>query len=1122
MSETLLLSLLLGLTGAGPAAVYVEAEDLPYTGSWSVVSETGAFGAGLLLATDVVAALPAVGAVNVPAAGRYRLMVRARDFPADRPGIRRFAVEVNGVRAEREFGAHGRADAGGWDWEDGGPFELPAGEVLVALAPLTGYCRCDALALVRDGEDVPHGSAQAKAMATPLPPLPPAEPIVLATVPAGVTREEPLARLQSDSVRLTFLPIRLPDAQTVAVRIEVARDGRWSEVVPPAPESYLVLRAEPEVQLRPGIWPRWSKPVRPEVLVERRGVSYRTLAGADSWILCAGRPAVLHPSPAVEPSAERVVLRAVDEVGTVETTWALPAGERFPQVTFRFVPTQPGRYGLGYGLGPAVPRDEVREVLAPLLYGFRRLPREPKLMPLEMISARLAAIQTDAGTYGLALDADLEPNGWPDFREIAGGFQLVDATGAARPTAWSPLPGGPGSDLSAGDEARLALSVLASDEDAFGAYRLAATALCGLRDYRRNVDLSLTDTTLNVIDLLKNDEAAGWSDEGLAPWNIEMRATTTQAAPLAILGAALLTGDEDLLARRAIPSLAFLASRPNAHFDTDPAGAGSHRLGGPTTLYGAAVRQAAAALTNGWSPIFDELARDPGAVTRGYSKARPFEDLLAVWRATGDEDILARAKADLRSYVESYEAAQTEELSPVPFYQITYSGNWEGLLHGAEVLGDDAARQVAVRLARRMITGLWAWPEPRDEPITVHPGGVFEGNGYCWWRGFERYLLGFPAPSGNETHVPPAQVSEERCPEWWTSPVGLGIEQPVTYRRDRSPGALIVMANWAPGLLRLAAAAGDPLLATAAHNAVLGRWGNYPGYYVTGRSTLPARADYPYRGPDVSGIYYHHIPPFLAFLLDYLVTDVEVRSDGAIRFPAERQLGYAWFDNRVFGHRPGRVYEIDGVWPWLRRGLVALDTPLVNWLAGHTVDAVYLMLTNTTDEPVTASVRLSAELTGGARGPVRTLGPGSRPLELVDGAVQVNLAPQGLVTLEWRGCAVTVPLHEVTPLRAANGAATHAEAVGDAVVGTVRATWLAVGPRHSFVHIYSDHDGSHARRARLAITQSGRTTTLQRATWPLEFIVPVAPASATLRLVAIDEVGAEHPAPAVTIEPPRG
>jgi len=1115
------------------AVVFLQAEDFPYRGDWRVqAGEPNALGE-ILVNTTENSELVAVAAANVPKAGMYRLMVRARDFPNDRPGIRRFAVEVNGQRAEKEFGAHGNLDEGaqGWAWEDGGLFDLPARPVVIALAALTSYCRCDAIALVSDGDDVPHTVQQARAAAQPsaelevdgaTTPVPP-------TTPVAVTGA-PLAVLQNDACEVQFARCEAAGQPTVAAR--VLAGGKvlvnWSA------EAYKLLEGAADIKLvqaggATGQWPSWSPARFFKGTAGLGRVMYPTATGSAQWLLGAGELHTLHPTPQVVSTPDQVVLTATGEAGKVTATWSLEGVN--PKLSLRFEPARAGSWGLGYSLGLARDKAELTEVLCPYLHQFQRWPEEPRLITTEIMPTPMGVYSSDIGTYGLVLDPAGLSQGWPDVRQLEQGLQMAETGGLLRPSAWGPIPGGEGAQLQPGEAAELKLAVVATPENAFGAWQQVAKDIFGLSDYRHNRDISLTEATLNTIRLMKHEQAGGWSSEGLGFWNIESDNTVTNAAPLAVLSAALLTGDEDLLASRAIPCLANALSRTGTHFRIGEPGAGRFgdpNLGGPTKLYGSTVRFGAAAMCRGFAPEYAAVAlNDDGQSlgTRGYGKQRPFEDAAAAFRATGDTVHRDAMLADLNAYLDFLPRWGAISPPPSAFYQLSYTGNFEGLLDLADLTDDPRVIAEATRLARAMITGFFTNPPVQPGEMVCHPEGTYEGNGIRWWTGGELFALGFPplpkeaGDSWDVRHLPPAELPPETVPAWAPSIVGLGIEQPTTYRRLRCPGAAIMMSNWAPKLLRLGGMVDEPAFAVAAHNAMLGRFGNYPGYYVTGFTTVTSRPDYPYVGPDVSGLYYHHIPPFLANLIDYLVADVEVRSKGAITFPAERQMGYAWFDNKVYGHAPGKVYETQGAWPWLRDGLVTIDNPRLNWFAAHTADTVFVMLTNTGFEPVTANVTLDPKATGGAKGPVvaRTDNGPEGPLTLDQGAVRVSVPPEGLVVLRWQGCQVNVAMHQ-TP-RPAKQVLRPLPATHEG--GLVRAAWLGVDPAHGFIHVYSDHNGSQFGRATLTVEQGGEAKTYRDGSWPLEFIVPVnGGQDATVRFTALGDGGAQSAAEAITVQAP--
>ena len=143
---TSLLIMLLSFSAAAADVVWLEAEGFDNTGKWSNDSQhVDLMGSPYLLATGVGKPVAdAVTVAKIPAAGKYALWVRCRDWlPSHSPG--RFSVLVGGKASSVTFG---KAKTDAWRWVSGGAFDLPAGEVKVAIRDLTGWWgRCDAVVL---------------------------------------------------------------------------------------------------------------------------------------------------------------------------------------------------------------------------------------------------------------------------------------------------------------------------------------------------------------------------------------------------------------------------------------------------------------------------------------------------------------------------------------------------------------------------------------------------------------------------------------------------------------------------------------------------------------------------------------------------------------------------------------------------------------------------------------------------------------------------------------------------------------------------------------------------------------------------------------------------------------
>jgi len=130
------------------SVTWIEAERFDDPGGWTIDTQfIDQMGSAYLLADGLgTPVTDAVTRVELPAPGRRRLWVRARDWvPEHHPG--RFRVMLDGRDASREFGASGRA---GWTWEDGGAHDVGR-TVELRLHDLSGtYGRCDAVVLAED------------------------------------------------------------------------------------------------------------------------------------------------------------------------------------------------------------------------------------------------------------------------------------------------------------------------------------------------------------------------------------------------------------------------------------------------------------------------------------------------------------------------------------------------------------------------------------------------------------------------------------------------------------------------------------------------------------------------------------------------------------------------------------------------------------------------------------------------------------------------------------------------------------------------------------------------------------------------------------------------------------
>ncbi|MDR1279606.1 MAG: hypothetical protein LBK99_02140 [Opitutaceae bacterium] len=711
--------------------------------------------------------------------------------------------------------------------------------------------------------------------------------------------------------------------------------------------------------------------------------------------------------------------------------WTLPARGHAVRLDAEFGAPETAWYSLAFGAGQPAPPSAVHAVQLPPMFQFRRLPETPVLLPSVNTPHPLALVEKKSASTPVAtpaaspaetaatIDAEISnknpglttgviaagrtvipdpqnPEKTPDWfgrENSACGFTLTSPDGNLQPVVFSPLLGYPDSRIQKTVKLRRSWWVISTPGSWSEAMREADTDIQRLRDYREPVSVSLSEQALNLIDLLDDDTFSGWSARHKGPLNIEAANGVTHAAPLAYLSAANITRDEKFFARRALPALEFLLTRPGTHFSlrTDNVALDFERR-----PYSSAVWQGAAELLGGANPwLADDYAFPGGAirkVTRSPSRAPEWSDLLALYRHNPSPGLLEKIRAQADNWLASVfiPARQTRPLDIGPFYN---AGNfypyWWDLPDLAELTGAERYRQAAARGAELTIAGLWTHPAPPAPPaspaldrnpaemLTLHPGGQVSGTWHVWYmKDGSVGRIGFPMTNkrAGDWQTATLAIPQKRVPAWTVSPVGLGLEQPVTYVRNAGDTGRyhnILLSVWAANLLRVADATRDDWMRAFARNTLIGRGGSYPGYYIADYSDLLQNPDYPRRGPELNTFYWHHIPVHLMMVLDYLFTDAELRTGGQVSFPYVKQQGYAWFSARVFGGKPGRVFEDRNVRPWLdrTRRLFRVETKLADGIGARSDTQFHLVLLNQAQTPIDAPVTIDAGKLGLKRGP---------------------------------------------------------------------------------------------------------------------------------------------------------
>ena len=393
------------------------------------------------------------------------------------------------------------------------------------------------------------------------------------------------------------------------------------------------------------------------------------------------------------------------------------------------------------------------------------------------------------------------------------------------------------------------------------------------------------------------------------------------------------------------------------------------------------------------------------------------------------------------------------------------------------------------------MTGVWTQPSVKEGEVVIHPGGYCHGDKMhlLLARGGENSRLGWPRQAGD--------TPERQVPAWLVSNAGLSFEQFATYTYRDNGGRMIFQVPWASAFLRLAHYTGERQFETYARNAVVGRFGNYPGYYYTTFTDLMSKPRFPYDGPDMSFIYYHHIPVHLSWTLDYLVSEAKLLSQGRIEFPALRQFGYAFFDNLVYGHQPGEVMGEKEMWLWFDRDLLELDNPQINHLTAQNgkTFAVMLMNANRVAEKVTLTFHPEQiDPTAGGFAKARYLAGGSGEVSLVNSAIEIEVPARGLVVLAVDGLDIKVPAHQKHPEPKPSPQPGLVKMPVDKAMD-VKAAAIQVEPGPWDAYVWSTAGSRTLSEITLSWKAGDKEGSLTDDDYPYEFSVPVLPGETEFR-----------------------
>jgi hypothetical protein len=768
-----------------------------------------------------------------------------------------------------------------------------------------------------------------------------------------------------------------------------------------------------------------------------------------------------------------------------------PVANAAPKISWRLTAKRPGWYTVGYTGGPATDPATADNVLQPLIWQEKRFPRAP-LTTGEHMGGLPATLVTKGGmTNGLSVDPAESPFRLPVFSNARFGVMLRNPAGEAQPSAFAPLLGGAGSRLEAGQSTSFAVRPLLVKGDWYAAFTEAARDLFKFRDVRENYEQPLNATIDTMTEFQMDDGYSGWNaDLRGFDYETDVHGTVKVVSALHPLSAAIIQDDPEIYRRRALPITEFLMSRTKYLYNTDPDVAGQNAardMKGPA----AEVSELAELyqMSREQTPVFLHYAKTLAGKPRQLnlkmtSTGENFWDKLAFYRLTGDKAQLDQARKLADAYIaERIDTPQTDfsdvHLDAGGQFWSDFSPHWIMLFELWQETGEPRYLHAAAAGARTYASYAWFYPAIPTGNVTVDEQG---------------------APVGyhkSKLDAKPIKTPPVTLPAWQVSQVGLIPEAQTTYHLNPA----VFLAHHAAYQLRIAQATQDPFLHDVARAAIVGRYKTYPGYDINVRySSLHARSDFPLRPfheLNYNEVYYNHVWPHIALLIDYLVSDFETRSKGAIKFPARYAQGYAYLRSKVYGDRPGSFMGDRGVRLWMPRHLVRTDDPQANYLTGYGNDRLYLALTNESAIARTVTASFDRERVPWVPGRTYTArlwrdGKPAGSVTVKDGKVALPLSARGLTAIAIEGMPVFRKLQDDyfdAPAAPAGAAGERSYRTDHTPAGDATAMMLSFAGRHDFYLWTSASDADVSEvRARIR-TASGERTLVDRR-HPFEFSLP--------------------------------
>ncbi len=963
----------------------LEAEAFPLKADWEVATVDGV----RCLFTETSTAMPAV-VINVDVAGSYNVWARSKDYATVNPKIRKFRIVANDIETEGTGGSHGKE---GWEWQNLGKLELVKGENTVMIKRVGVMPRVDCIFFAMDDNFAPNPNHASPAARTHF-----AANILKSKLEENYSTEfsnlKKLTPIKGGKVvtisnaicKISFAEKTDGKNKFFERHVEVLKpDGTWEAMANCSEENLFwgYTMSDPIYSDVP-YFTSWKKAPQAEVEVKMGNCSFKANVPA-TYPYAPEEMNVLRIKSVEKLSDSSVKL---SYVGDVEATMSLPfANASHIKVEVNLPVKNDGYYTVGMTAFSAFERDDFAATQMPPLFQMRNIMQSPKMLGNRFTSHPLALIQKnnfkhEPFVYGVVADPTHLPSQewtWKGYSYY--GFSLASPQNKLQTAIFEPILGANKSFRKSGETIKSSWYIVGMYGRWFDALdSVNNTILAGGKHFREAYETSFSDALANIAKYLKNEEASGWSPKLKGRYNIEDFNLVTNASPLTELSVAILTDDEDYYKNISLPVIEYTLSRQSSHFSprtkSSPYHGAPYSMTVPSKMWKADYYLSLHRILGNSNEWLEEFAGSADNLNL-YSNMPSWVKTFGMYLASPTETLLNKTKAECDPWLEkTFMQSTTEEGDYNNFANVSFYPYWWYLPDLYEVTKDPKYLDYAQRGAFHTMAALWAYPTPEDGDVTINKDNCVRGIGHMWWKGTEQFRLGWNEQEeakkklspellntvfSHEVHDAGFIMPEKKANAWKVARLGLGIEQPSTYRCGGSKNDWnILMPSWSAEMLKVYQYTNRDVLQKFSRHAIIGRYANFMGYYVCDFTDLFQDENYSYKGPDISSFYYHHAPCHFAQTLDYMMVQFEIASKGQIKFPFVRQQGYVWFTDRIFLGL-GKIYDEENCRIIIDKDAVRPDSTKVSVLTARTENSIIALLLNDSQSPRDVKFSLNAD-----------------------------------------------------------------------------------------------------------------------------------------------------------------